>query len=249
MQIIKILILILFINVSLEAKYCIQVFTMHKSKLKFLIRKAKSSRYSDFNSVRVETSGKYLVFRIGDYAKYRDAKGDVANIRTTTRDAYVKKCNLLRKNILFMRNENSEDIFEEPTYERILPKKLKIKKIKRKVKYKRVKKVPKIKYTKKKELKYTYTNKHNSLWQDCKKCFIPVYEEEDDSSYQKYIKPRAIKIKQEEVQPRKEIRVEIPELKTIKESFWKENKKIKKKKRVRRRRRTNKFHIDEQFLP
>lgn len=231
MRIAKLFILLLLIRISLEANYCIQVLTTNKAELNFIVNEAKNIKYSNFDAVRVERRGNYLVFRVGDYNSYRDALSDVENIRSMKKGAYIRKCDFVIEKALYIKDEEK---FKKVVSHAINQSREYVKQ-----------EIPKKRYTQKKELTYTYKNNNSSLWGDCKKCFIPVYEEEDASSYKEDIKQLPV------VRERKrERRVEVPEPVPTKESFWAKNthvrevnsKKTKKKSR-------NRFNIDEQFLP
>lgn len=236
MQIIRLFILMLFINISLEANYCIQVLTTNKSELNFVVNEAKSTKYNSFDSVRVESRGNYLVFRIGDYFRYGDARDDIADIRRIKKGAYIRKCDFSREKSLYVKNEiKQKEITNEIVYQEPILKKRKV-----------VRKIPKKRYAKKEELTYSYKDSSSSLWGDCKKCFIPVYEEEEENTrYEE--DARAVK---KRVEQKREIRMEIEDPIPTKESFWAKDthSQVKRENRIRNKKR-NKFNIDEQFLP
>ena len=238
LKIIKLLTFFLFITVTLEANYCIQVFTVNSSERNTILNEAKHDKYEPFNDVRVENRGRYLVFRIGDYSRYGDASRDIKDIRKINRDAYVRKCDFVKEKAIYIKDEERQEA-TPPRYKRqSLPQKRTVK-----VKAKAVQKKT---YKKKEELKYT-TNS-DSLWGDCKKCFVPIYEEESDIEYD---------VLKQKPTPRKtrktsdEIEVKVQTKKPTQESFWSDDIVVEESApRVRPKPKTrNKFNIDEQFLP
>jgi len=234
---IQIVILLAVMNISLEAKYCIQVLTSNESEKGSIIAEAKNGNYNQFDDVRVEPRGRYLVLRVGDYKRYSDAKDDIRKIKRVQKGAYVRKCDFEQDNAIYMHNISQREGFYEQSQEVYTPP---VKTYEKRVSRK-VKSVPAQK-KKKKELTYNYQSNDKSLWGECKKCFVPVYEEEDDSTYVE-VQPKQ-RVSKSEYKKRKEsenIEVKIPEKRVAKDSFW-ENKKSSKKVK-------NRYDIDEKFLP
>jgi len=232
----QLIILFLFINLSLEAKYCIQVLTSNVSERNAIVGEARSGNYTQFEDVRVETRGRYLVFRIGDYKKYSDARDDIREVKRVQKSAYVRKCDFNQDKAIYVQNMSQRDEFyEQPKEVYTPPKKTYVKRAPKKVK------APVVHKKKKRELTYTYQANDKSLWGDCKKCFIPVYEEEDDSTYVE-VQPKQRVAEVEYVEKRnKKIEVKVPKKRVTKASFWEEEKPRKKVK--------NRYDIDEEFLP
>jgi len=231
------IILILVVNVSLEAKYCIQVLTSNESERNSIVSEARSENYSQFDDVRVETRGRYLVLRVGDYRRYSDAKDDIRKIKRVQKSAYVRKCDFEEDNAIYTHNTSPREGFYEKVEEVYTPPvKTYAKRI---TKTTRPTVVPK---KKKQELTYSYQSNDKSLWGECKKCFVPVYEEEDDSIYaevqtqHKTSKPEYVQKDQS-----KKIKVKIPQKRVPKDSFWQDEKPRKKVK--------NRYDIDEELLP
>jgi len=230
----KFYLLLLTILLNLEANYCIQVITTDTTKKDFIIQKASSEEYSPFSDVRVERIGNYLVLRIGDYTSYRYASSVARRVKEISDDAYVRTCNFTRSNAIYLHNNSKEDNnyydapqptqnYTVPHYTKPQPKK-------------RVQK----EYKKKEELSYRHIDRDNSLWNDCKKCFIPVYEEEDEENLkeQKQTRPK------HHVEEKRDTfwEEDIPDL-----SKYRQEAELKPKPRKKNIR--NKFNIDEQFLP
>ena len=249
---IRIFIVLMLLEVSLQANYCIQVLTVDPNELHSIIAKASSRNYADFNDVRVESRGRYLVFRIGDYKRYQDARDDIARVRETARNAYIRKCDFIREQAVFIANNRQEAPYYEPSrqkaphqealtqYEqpRSRVRKPIVQNIQKKEKQRRG-------YKQREELISPY-RRDNSLWNDCKKCFVPVYGDEEDtddvqSSDNMQQKPRKIQVKKHK-----------PKQVSKQEPFWAEDVPVAKTptpKPKRKNRTKNKFHIDEQFLP
>jgi len=279
----------LFVSVSLEANYCIQVMTANESEKNFVIEEASSNKYSQFDTVRVEKRGRYLVFRIGDYRRYGDGVADMRAIRSIKKGSYLRKCDFDREKTLYIQQHNrrsrvqsyerprvsnvQEEYYRQDATPKIYKKEPKY--IKSTYTKQKPKKVYKTQYTKKKEL--TYTTSDQSLWGDCKKCFIPVYEEDATAtdSTQVQEKPKEVYIKREprQVQEDNEIEVHVQEVEPDEGEFWADEKTINYNNRSHSRpkaiyksrqnnnikhnynsnnkyeRKTNQFNIDEQFLP
>jgi len=230
-------ILLLVTSISLEAKYCIQVLTSNESEKNSIISEARSENYNQFDDVRVEVRGRYLVLRIGDYKRYRDAKGDIRKIKKVQKGAYVRRCDFEQDNAIYIQNTSRHDeLYEIAEEVDTLPIKTYVQRTVKKEKPIKVQK------KKKQELTYSYQSNDKSLWGECKKCFVPIYEEEDDSTYIKVQpKQRVSKVKYEQEKSNKKIKVKIPKKRVNKDSFWEEEKP--------RKRVSNKYDIDENFLP
>ena len=230
----------MLLEVSLQANYCIQVLTVDQGKLHSIIAKASSKNYVNFNDVRVERRGHYFVFRIGDYERYKDAKKEITDIREITRDAYIRKCDFVKEKAVFIANEREEHYHEEPRKElsiqyekpKIIVRKSIVHNIQKKEQKRR-------EYKRRGELISPY-KKEDSLWNECKKCFVPVYEDEEDED--DVHSSDDIQKKSRKIQVKKNI--------SKQESFWAEdipaNKISTQKHNIKH---NNKFNIDEQFLP
>lgn len=244
----KFFVVLMLIGLSLEANYCVQVLTANESERSSIVKRASSPDFAQFNDVRVESRGHYLVFRIGDYESYKDASRDISLIKEITSDAYVRKCDFVREKAVFIANESDAEV-QESYYQREKVQRESV--VKSKPRVVKVKKAPKREYKQKEELTYSYSDEKNSLWGDCKKCFIPVYEEEEEEIEYNLESPKVSTptVKRERVKKVK-VRVNKPELQE--ESFWAEDiplveESTPKVKSVKKSR--NKFNIDEQFLP
>ena len=103
----RLIIFFLFVAMSLEANYCIQVLTSNASKknLNLLMNEAKSNKYNGFDTIRVESRGNYLTFRLGEYKDYKETFKDIFLVQKFHKDAYVRKCELLKEKVLYMKND------------------------------------------------------------------------------------------------------------------------------------------------
>jgi len=231
----------LFASASLEANYCVQVVSADSSERNSIIDEAKSTKYNKFDKVRVESRGHYLVLRVGDYARYQDAKNDIRALRRINREAYLRRCDFDEDKAIYVKNAPMprDEYYEEES----APQERKyIQRVEKK------KKVPKKRYVKKEELKYSSSNK--SLWGSCKKCFIPVYEDESENDTAYTEEPQVVKVKPKYVKQHDEIEVRVKETAPAEDSFWVEEKPTQKSVyKSRHTKRVNKFGIDEQFLP
>jgi len=272
-------ILFLLLSLSLEANYCIQVLTTDGSEKNSVIRKASSKQYDKFNLVRVESRGRYLVFRIGDYLHYRDATEDMYELRKTYKDAYIRQCSFVKKKALYVNHNKREEI---PSYNQ-----RKSKAARNPVKTERYTQSPVKKvYKEKKELKYKNVTSSDTLWGECKKCFVPVYEDESENDYperqvqkstrhivkaqhspavvmeeksQKYeseddypgiaVEQHPIDIVKKQLSPK----VMIKEKPQKVDTFWSDETRVQESEATKIERPKvkpkNKFNIDEQFLP
>jgi len=233
------------LSFSLEANYCIQVLTTNESEKNSVISKASSEQYNRFNAVRVESRGRYLVFRIGDYSRYKDATQDMYALKKTDKEAYIRKCDFVKEKALYVKDDLQERE-EVPRYYQT--KSIPVRKVAKTQEHTQ----PQVKklYKKKKELTYESVKTSDTLWGDCKKCFVPVYEEESEEDYpelQAQERPKHISKKQ--VMPA----VAIKEKQQKKDTFWSDETRVQEsapmkiqKPRVKPK---NKFNIDEQFLP
>lgn len=245
MKKITISILFFLLSISLEANYCIQVLTTNESEKNSVISKASSEEYNKFNAVRVESRGRYLVFRIGDYSRYRDATQDIYELRKINKDAYIRKCDFVKEKALYIKDDLQERE-EIPSYYQTKPRA-----VQKTVKTQhhtqaQVKKL----YKKKKELKYETVKTSDTLWGECKKCFVPVYEEESEEDYpelQSQEKPKHTVTKQKKSVI---VRKEKPH---TKDTFWSDETTVQESAPMKiekpRPKPKNKFNIDEQFLP
>jgi len=236
MKKIQLFIIVIFTTLSLEANYCVQVLSADSSERNSIIDAAKSDKYNKFDNVRVESRGNYIVLRVGDYARYQDAKSDIRALRRINREAYLRRCDFNEDRALYVKNATApvDDYYEEqsPVQKRY------VQKVEKK------KKVSKTRYIKKKEL--TYSSDDKSLWGSCKKCFVPVYEDESEKDSGYIQEPQVVKVKPSYTKKHNEIEVRVKETTPTEDSFWVE-KKVAPKRRYKES--ANKFGIDEQFLP
>jgi len=96
-------------SLSLEANYCIQVLSTTKDGKDAIVGEASSSKYLNFEDVRVEKRGNYLVFRIGDYSTYSGAESDLKRVKNISKKAFVRKCDFIKsKSVYIQKNHNNK---------------------------------------------------------------------------------------------------------------------------------------------
>jgi len=156
----------IFYAISLHAQHCIQVISGRDFEKNKLINEAKSLRGLQFPSVRVESRGKYLVLRFGQYTSYNSALHDLAVTKKIYHDAYIRRCEI----------QNDKLVFSPHTFKKTKPVRRKPK-----VQMEIHKKIEK-KYTYKHELNYSSKQEESSLWNDCQKCFSPMYQDEEEEN-------------------------------------------------------------------
>lgn len=246
--------LFLFLGIGfvyLEANYCVQVLSTPADTKDFIVNEAKSISYEPFSNVRVEQRGSYYVLRVGDYKRYQDGQKDAYKIRRFKRDAFLRRCTLDPEKVIYSRDQRSfkeniiqdiqEDItFEEPMQEEPIEKSTPSKK-------------PIVHYKKATELRYPQESKQTTVWEECKRCFAPVYEDEDaeDSAYEEKYQQKAYTQKKQTATenisvPYDEIEVQIEDdTNDDDKSFWSEvaNDTVKNKQR------NNHSNLNNTYLP
>lgn len=242
-----------------EANYCVQVMTTNIHDRDIIVQRASQREFSSFDDVRVERRGGYFVFRIGDYSNYKDATRAARYIKDISSDAYVRKCDFVREQAIYIKNDSQDrrnqrdlrqpprkGIYDDVYYNDGTQAKGTQSYIQEQPQETKPKQYIKKEYKQKEELSYRKVDTSDSLWRDCKKCFVPVYEE-DDTKRATPPPPR-----HSYNQPEKQVK---PVAKPKRQNdFWAEDIKDKdmvpkhetKKPREKPR---NKFNIDERFLP
>lgn len=207
-------ILFLLFSISLKADYCIQVATVNDTRKNYIINKASSKKYNQFNAVRVERRGRYLTFRIGDYSRFKDAQQDAYKLRKINKGAYIRKCNFNKKKVLYSKKKFQRRE-EAPSY------------------YTNVQVQKKV-------------NNSEALWGECKKCFIPVYKNEDDS--ENNVPKLPLKEHSKDKIEKHDIVVHIKEKAPTQDTFWHDETRKSTPVKIQKPKPNNKFNIDEQFL-
>jgi len=200
----KLFIFLLFISLSsLEANYCVQVATSNKSERNYILNEANNHVYNQFNDLRVEPRGDYYVLRIGDYEQYSDAQHNFDKIKRLDRDAYIRKCDFLKEQAIFIKNESKSQKVQEGNTRADYDDKL----LEDTTKHYRNASQDKVSSTKnnrsykREDSHYESNADANSLWNDCKKCFVPLHTDEDE-----YTNKNNNQVEQEErIEPRKSV--------------------------------------------
>ena len=165
----KIIFLTLFVG-SLFAKsnYCIQVAEIYRfdeNNIAPYIQRV----IDNFDKARIDKRGKHLILRVGDYKKYSSALKDLKKVKSHRfRDAFIRRCDYIESKIVYPKIKEDkiieENTIEEPLVEekpKLVPKEQKV------LENINIKDSKKIK-------KYGY-----DFWQECKKCFAPMENEEE----------------------------------------------------------------------
>ncbi len=257
--------LVLF--VSLEANYCVQVSTADRGGQDFIVSEAKSINYDKFANVRVEQRGNYFVFRVGDFQSYEEAQVYNKEIKNFAKGSYVRKCDLEKDKVVFSKNDENSDSSLRDERENFSADEYNVKKnssevysnkkpentynrnneVSEKSNYQEERKetpvVVKKKYIDKSELVYSSKNNEKSLWDECKKCFAPMYEEEKEYEYEK---PVTSKPQEHSIQRSQEIEVRVQEKQPTQKSFWTEDTQENKKSHFNTK---SKYNINDEYLP
>ncbi|MEA1918417.1 MAG: hypothetical protein U9N52_01150 [Campylobacterota bacterium] len=159
----------IMVSIPLWANQCIQVLTLDRFEPNRIPYKI-ASILQTFDDARVERRGSYLVLRVGDYATTSQALTQIDAVRAFYHDAYIRRCDIEPSKIIYPKSQDTS--FREPmipvtqakaiqqndTPSKIIP----IEKI-----------VPQ-------STVHPQQNSLNTLWQDCQKCFAPIYLEEEE---------------------------------------------------------------------
>lgn len=174
---------LLFISISAWANYCIQVVTLYNFKLSNAPENVMHI-LATYPDARIERRSSYEVLRVGDFASYSEAKTDLGTIRTGFSDAYIRKCDYDRSQVVYAPSQKSHDLQASqpaPIIENRPPR------------YVQPAAGPQPattarRYEQPKPAAQPYSD---TLWQDCQKCFAPVYLEEEEEETAK--KPHTTK--------------------------------------------------------
>ncbi len=98
-----------------QAKYCIQVSSVNKIDERFILKKAKSKIFENKANVRVEKIGRYLTLRVGNFNKRSEAFLTLKEIQSTFPDAFVRKCSIDGKDIIYSNNTKENYIDQQTT--------------------------------------------------------------------------------------------------------------------------------------
>lgn len=243
----------------LEANYCIQVLSMDEKDKNFIVNEAKSVNYAAFPKVRVERRGHYLTFRIGDYPRYRSAQKDIVPIKRMHSGAYIRKCEIQPENIIYMQREPFRDAVQSRDDIYVPNKRSEYKRQKKEepvlviipepvYEEKTVEKKRHL-YKKPQELHYeepsSSVSSNSSLWNECKRCFAPVYEEEPSDTQQ--YPTEAVAPKRVPTHKSEEIEVNVQSADdSSDDGFWSQE--TQKSKSIKHKKKSI-YNIDEQYLP
>ncbi len=257
----------LLLILSLKAEFCIQVYSTKSTDTNSIIRQANNPKYANFEKIRVEKRGKYFVIRIGQYRSKNEANSDLLKIKKIVPDAYSRSCTFSSQKSLFVKN-NGQDI-KKDFY--IYPKSVNkspfnfeveeqhVSEVKHQT-YNPIKKVKKqSNYIESQELVYPSSSTqedeslNDDLWDQCNKCFSPIYTQEEEASYvtQKIREPQkeaVIQIKEKKIEKTEiQVRIKPKDIKKENNSFWTNENSENDEESVNFK--NTHLNINEQFLP
>lgn len=153
------IVIALSLHGSLQAQYCIQVQTYNLFDTRAIDAKTENVLHT-YDTARIEKRGSHYTLRVGDFPSYRDALGTLEQIHQSHRDAFVRKCDLDPSSVVYPATTTpatprtlSETT--QPHLNQPTPP---------------VKTAPKAATT------------ERSLWEECQKCFAPLYIEEQEET-------------------------------------------------------------------
>jgi len=256
----KLILTLLLLFSSLQAEFCIQVASSKDKKT--IMKEANSPKYSDFKKLRIEKRGSYLVMRIGQYYSRNTADSDLVKVRRIVRDAFVRTCTFSPNKTLYLKDDNQyldSDYYTPPSTLKEAPLSFETEE-----RYEPEPKVETSRYTnsvkeqsnyiESEELVYSSTevdeNENENLWDQCRKCFSPIYSQEEEAVYitEKVVQPKKeeiVQIKKNKLKTNEiQVRIKQKDIQEENNSFW-TNKELKNDVNLK----DNNLNINEQFLP
>ncbi len=159
--------ILFFSSIPAFANYCIQAVTLDRFNPNNISSRL-SNILENFENARVEERGSYLVLRVGDFNSYSQALRDIGNVKRYYSDAYIRKCDFDLSRVIYPN-------YTTPVKQRVHT---------QTQKYTTTVQTPEKRVIKKQtyeQPKPQNTVYSNTLWQDCQKCFAPIYLEEEES--------------------------------------------------------------------
>jgi len=216
----KFILTFLFLISALKAEFCIQVYSTKNMDTKSTIQEANKPKYNNFKKIRVEQRGKYLVIRIGKYRSKNEAYSDLLKIKQIVPDAYSRSCNFSAQNSLFVKNNNQniENNYYTPP-STVKESTLDFDFENQHIPEVKSQEIPPLKrteeqksYIESEELTYQSTQmqqEDQNLWDQCNKCFSPIYTQEEESVY---VTQKVAQQKEEEIVQIKENKIKTTEI-------------------------------------
>lgn len=144
---------------TLQAQYCIQVQTYNLFDTRAIDAKTEAVLHT-YETARIEKRGSHYTLRVGDFPSYRDALGTLEQIHQSHRDAFVRKCDLDPSSVVYP--ATATPVTPQTPSEALQPH--------LNLPTPPVKTAPKAATT------------ERSLWEECQKCFAPLYIEEQEEA-------------------------------------------------------------------
>jgi hypothetical protein len=163
----RIIYTLLLFTVPALANYCIQAVTLDRFNPDHMSSRL-SNILDNFQDARVEERGSYLVLRVGDFNSYSQALTNINSVKDYYSDAYIRKCDFDIARVIYPNysvNTRKTSLTQQQN-DRVL-----IRKPKKRV----------VKEQKYEQPQPQNTSYSDTLWQDCQKCFAPIYLEEEES--------------------------------------------------------------------
>ncbi len=182
---IRIIYILFLFTIPALANYCIQAVTLDRFD-ENKISSRLSSILLNFEDARIEERGSYLVLRVGDFNSYSQALADIQSVKRYYSDAYIRKCDFDTSRIIYP--DNSTPV-EKKSYTHV----------KNPPSIRRAPKQKPIKRRAYKQPKPQETYYSDTLWQDCQKCFAPIYLEEEESEPENHVTQEVKKTKKPKV--------------------------------------------------
>jgi len=176
---------ILVSSLSAKSNYCIQVAEIYGFDENH-IDPTVERILNNFDKARIDRRGRHLILRVGDYTGYSKALKDLAKLKSSKfPDAFIRRCDYIESKIVYpkrnkkkLRKYNDSYIEEIPLTKEVEKKGL----LQKEESYKLPKEPVSLENSNK---RYSY-----DFWQECKKCYAPL---EDEQNYKKVLKKSDVK--------------------------------------------------------
>ncbi len=141
---------------TLQAQYCIQVQTYDQFDARSIDNKTRAI-LETYESARIEKRGNHLTLRVGQFPSYRDALLTLERLHQTHRDAFVRKCDVDPAHIIHPIGASTPTPEASPTH------------------------YPPATVAHPKAPAPQPKRDERTLWEDCQKCFAPLYVEQEET--------------------------------------------------------------------
>ena len=209
MKILKKIVLssILVSSLSARSNYCIQVAEIYSFDENH-IDPTVERIINNFDKARIDRRGRHLILRVGDYKGYSEALRDLSKLKTPKfPDAFIRRCDYIESKIVYPKHNKKreqykveeikqDDQLDFKEFPEIKEEKVEINTNKPEPKLEPKEEVIEVYETPKKpkeskEYKYNKNGNYSyDFWQECKKCYAPL---EDEQNYKKVVKKDVVK--------------------------------------------------------